>query len=153
MLARLVYHLLKLAEPLKFPSPSSHGHGKVPQQTPVISFPVAVYAHRGGPLASGALENTLPAFRHAAAALHVDLLELDVQVRVLALCIARFWVQGGRFWVQGGRGEHGVDRPGGSACMRVRTAGTGPHHRLKRAAPHATAFEPVMRCHAVWLLN
>lgn len=53
-------------------------------QTPRISFPIAVYSHRGGSLESRPtggfyVENTLPAFLNSAR-IGVDLLELDVQL-------------------------------------------------------------------------
>ncbi|KAJ1536901.1 Lysophospholipase D gdpd1, partial [Cladochytrium tenue] len=43
-----------------------------------LSFPLALMAHRGGSLER--VENTLPAFRHAARDLRVDLLEMDVRL-------------------------------------------------------------------------
>lgn len=54
-------------------------------QTPPITFPIFVYAHRGGNLERSAvsgeryIENTLPAFRNALR-VGADLLELDVQI-------------------------------------------------------------------------
>lgn len=53
-------------------------------QTPRISFPIAVYSHRGGsleprPTGGFYVENTLPAFLNSAR-IGVDLLELDVQL-------------------------------------------------------------------------